>query len=50
MIGTLEDFKLAFGSFGQQYTTIDGVKYVTWFDLTHPKLHGLKPGVGGTKL
>ena len=45
MTGTFENFELAFGSFGQQYTTIDGQKYITWFDLADPNLNGLRPGV-----
>jgi hypothetical protein len=44
MIGTFENFELTFGSFGQQYTPIDGRKYITWFDLADPKLKGLGPG------
>lgn len=44
MIGTFEKFELAFGSFGQQFKTIDGVKYLTWFDLMDPDLKGLKAG------
>ena len=43
-IGTFEDFELTFGSFGQQYTTIDGRRYITYFDLADPKLKGLEPG------
>jgi hypothetical protein len=43
--GTFENFEVTFGSFGQQYTTIDGQKYVTYFDLADPKLKGLEPGV-----
>jgi hypothetical protein len=44
MIGTFEKFELTFGSFGQQYTTIDGRRYVTYFDLADPDLRGLGPG------
>ena len=44
MIGTFQECKLTFGSFGQQYTTIDGQKYITYFDLADPKLRGLEPG------
>jgi hypothetical protein len=44
MIGTFERFELTFGSFGQQYTTLDGRKYITYFDLGDPKLKGLEPG------
>jgi hypothetical protein len=43
-IGTFESFEMTFGSFGQQYTTIDGQKYITYFDLAGPKLRGLGPG------
>jgi hypothetical protein len=45
MIGTFDKFELTHGSFGQQYTTIDGEVYLTWFDLVDRKLNGLKPGV-----
>ena len=44
MIGTFEEFRLTFGSFGEQHTTIDGVEYLTWFDLTDPNLRGLEAG------
>jgi hypothetical protein len=44
MIGTFEKFELAFGSFGQQYSTIDGREYVTFFDLMDPKFGGLHRG------
>jgi hypothetical protein len=44
MTGTFETFELTFGSFGQQYTTIDGVRYLTWFDLMDPNLKGLGAG------
>ena len=41
MIGTFESFELAFGSFGQQYATIDGKKYITFFDLaSHDRVPG----------
>lgn len=42
--GTFQGIELTFGSFGQQYTTIDGQKYITFLDLTDPNLQGLKPG------
>lgn len=45
MTGTFEKFELAFGSFGEQRTTIDGVSYLTWFDLAAPHLKGLEGGV-----
>jgi hypothetical protein len=45
MIGTFEGFELAFGSFGQQYSTIDGQTYITFFDLADPRLRGLRPGI-----
>lgn len=38
MRGTFEGFKVTFGSFGQQYTTIDGQVYLTWFDAGDPEL------------
>ena len=41
MTGTFQGFDLAFGSFGQQYTAIDGQRYVTWFDLADKDLAGL---------
>ena len=44
MIGTFEGLKLTFGSFGQQYTSIDGQVYLTWFDVADPKLRGLVDG------
>jgi hypothetical protein len=44
MTGTFERFELTFGSFGEQQTTIDGVKYLTWFDLMDPNLKGLGAG------
>jgi len=44
MIGTFQGCRLTFGSFGQQYTTIDGRKYITFFNLADPKLRGLEPG------
>lgn len=31
-IGTVEKVELTFGSAGNQWTTIDGVKYATWWD------------------
>jgi hypothetical protein len=45
MTGKFQGFELTFGSFGQQYATIDGNRYVTCFDLTDPNIRGLKPGV-----
>ncbi len=45
MIGIFQGFELTFGSFGQQYTTIDGRRYVTWFDAAVPNLGGLETGV-----
>jgi hypothetical protein len=44
MTGTFERFELTFGSFGEQRTTIDGVEYLTWFDLIDPNLKGLESG------
>ena len=46
MTETFENFELTLGSFGQQDTAIDGVKYLTWFDLMDPNLHLLKVGAG----
>ena len=31
--------------FGQQYTTIDGAEFITYFGLADPKLKRLKPAV-----
>ena len=44
MIGTVDDIRLTHGGFGEQYTTIDGERYVTYFDFRNPRLAGLKPG------
>ena len=44
MTGTFEGFRVTFGSFGQQYTTIDGQVYLTWFDAADVKLRGLGEG------
>jgi hypothetical protein len=45
MIGTFEAVDFTFGQFGQQYTTIDGNRYITYFDLSAPELRGLAPGM-----
>jgi hypothetical protein len=44
MKGTIENFEVRHGSFGEQRTTIDGTEYLTWFNLTDPNLRGLIPG------
>ncbi len=44
MTGVFEGFDVMHGSFGQQYTTVDGVVYLTWFDVADPKLRGLVDG------
>jgi hypothetical protein len=44
MTGTFERFEVTFGSFGQQYTAIDGQVYLTWFDAAAPELRGLGKG------
>ncbi len=44
MTGTFQGFNVTFSSFGQQYTTIDGQVYLTWFDAADPKLRGLSEG------
>lgn len=44
MMGTFQRFEVTHGSFGHQRTTIDGVEYLTWFDLTDPNLKGLESG------
>jgi hypothetical protein len=45
MMGTFEHLELTLGSMGQQYTTIDGQRYVTFLNLTDPRLGGLKSGI-----
>lgn len=42
--GTVGAIELTLGSFGQQYATIDGRRFVTWFDYRDPALAGLRPG------
>lgn len=42
--GIFQDFELTHGQFGQQYTTIDGARFVTFFNLAEPKLKGLRGG------
>ena len=44
MTGTFQGFDITFGSFGQQYTTIDGQVYLTWFDAADPNLRGVVEG------
>ena len=44
MKGTFQSFEVTHGAFGEQYTTIDGVKYLTWLNLMDPNLKGLAPG------
>lgn len=44
MTGTFQKFEVTHGSFGEQRATIDGVKYLTWFDLVDPGLKGLAAG------
>ena len=37
MIGTVEDVQFTTGGLGNQWTTIDGKKYMTWWNFhTHP--------------
>ncbi len=43
-IGVFQGFEVTHGQFGQQYTTIDGTRFITWFDLNDPKLKGLQKG------
>ncbi|MGO8676343.1 MAG: hypothetical protein ACLQVX_10790 [Limisphaerales bacterium] len=38
--GTFQGFQPAFHSFGEQVTTIDGQRYLTWFDLRDEALNG----------
>ena len=42
--GTFQGFDLTHGQFGQQYTTIDAARFITYFDLADPKLKGLWEG------
>ena len=44
MTGTFQGFELTFGASGHQYSTIDGQRFITWFDFMEPKLKGLQPG------
>ncbi|HEV2395033.1 MAG TPA: hypothetical protein VG146_22005 [Verrucomicrobiae bacterium] len=44
MTGTFQRFEVTHGSFGEQHTTIDGVEYLTWFDLMDLNLKGLEAG------
>lgn len=44
MTGFFEGFEVTFGSTGHQYTTIDGQRFITWFNLSAPELKGLQPG------
>ena len=44
MAGIFRGVEFTHAQFGRQYTTIDGRKYITYFDLTDPKLKALKPG------
>ena len=45
MNGIAQKLEVAHGSFGEQYTTSQGVTYLTWFDLMNRNLRGLRPGV-----
>ena len=42
--GVVNKIRYTNGGFGEQYTTIDGVEYVTYFDIMDPKLKGLGTG------
>lgn len=44
MIRTFDKSELPSGSFGEQHTTIDGVKYLDWFHLAGLRLGGLGAG------
>jgi hypothetical protein len=44
LAGIFQGVEFTHGQCGQQYTTIDGRKYITYFNLADPKLNGLKPG------
>ena len=37
MIGTLQSFEMKLHSFGEQVSTIDGQKFLTWLDLCDQK-------------
>lgn len=42
--GVVENIAYTYGGAGNQFVTIDGVTYVTWFDVMNPALKGLKVG------
>jgi len=44
MIGTFQDVKFTLGSFGEQFTKIDGQTYVTYWDAMDPNLRGMSEG------
>lgn len=44
MTGIFQGFELTFGSSGHQYSTIDGQRFITWFNFAEPKLKGLQAG------
>jgi hypothetical protein len=42
--GIVQRIRVPSRGFGEQYTTIDGETYITYFDFRDPKLNGLKHG------
>lgn len=44
MLATFQNVELSFGSFGHHYTTLDGQRFVTWFDFSNPALKALRLG------
>lgn len=42
--GTIDKIDYTSGGAGNQWTTIDGKRYATWFDFRDPKLKGLRSG------
>lgn len=43
-VGTLESVKFTQGGAGNQWTTIDGVRYATWWDIRSKNIETLEPG------
>jgi hypothetical protein len=42
MIGRVDNVEFTFGSFGHQWTTIDGRRFITWWDWNELNI---RPGV-----
>ena len=43
-VGTLDSIAFTQGGAGNQWTTIDGVRYATWWDIRSPMIETTKPG------